>query len=102
MQAERPTALVAWAIISVAMLQAAVAADLAADTVVAERDASHAFQPGWNLLERGGHSLEFRGYYRYGYGRTQDGEPMPSFGAPGLHCLLPKTVSPTNSAPVAP
>ena len=34
-------------------------------------------------MEHGGHSLEFHGYYRYGYGWTNDGEPMPSFGAPG-------------------
>jgi len=71
------------AILSFAMSEAAHAADPPADTVVIARDNSHPFQSGWNVLDAGDHSLEFHGYYRYGYGWTTDAEPMPSFGAPG-------------------
>ena len=71
------------AILSFALSEAALAADPPADTVVDARDSSHLAEPGWNVVEHGGHSLEFQGYYRYGYGWTNDGEPMPSFGAPG-------------------
>jgi maltoporin len=40
-------------------------------------------KPKWNHWEFGNSSLDFNGYYRYGYGWTPDGEPMPSFQAPG-------------------
>jgi maltoporin len=40
-------------------------------------------KPKWNHWEFGNSSLDFNGYYRYGYGWTPDGDPMPSFSAPG-------------------
>jgi maltoporin len=60
---------------------AAYGADLPAGTVV--DDSPVLQQPKWNELVYGNHSLEFHGYYRYGYGWTTDGDPMPSFQAPG-------------------
>jgi maltoporin len=71
------------ATVSIASSQTVYGADLPEGTVV-DDSASHGYLPaGWNVWESGGHSLEFHGYYRYGYGWTPDGEPMPSFGAPG-------------------
>ncbi|MGF1619499.1 MAG: carbohydrate porin [Rhodomicrobiaceae bacterium] len=46
-------------------------------------DEPRLLQPKWNELRYGNHTLNFHGYYRYGYGWTTDGEPMPSFQAPG-------------------
>ena len=84
MQTKLLAALIGSAIISFPLSQTAYAADLPAGTVVDEgRDNDYLFQPGWNVLEHGGHSLEFHGYYRYGYGWTPEGEPMPTFQAPG-------------------
>jgi maltoporin len=52
-------------------------------TIVDEPRGEGFLPPNWNVYQSGGHSLEFHGYYRYGYGWTPDGEPMPSFQAPG-------------------
>jgi maltoporin len=68
--------------VSMASSHVAYGADLPQGTVVAEEPAG-LFPPGWNDRVYGNHSLEFHGYYRYGYGWTPDGEPMPSFSAPG-------------------
>lgn len=37
----------------------------------------------WNHLVWGSSTLDFNGYYRYGYGWTDGGDVMPSFQAPG-------------------
>jgi maltoporin len=50
------------------------------DTEVVVEEAA---KPKWNHWEFGNSSLDFNGYYRYGYGWTADGDPMPSFQAPG-------------------
>ena len=83
MRAKRLTALIATAIASFEISQTAGASDPPDETTAAMRDESRVFRPGWNLRERGDHSLGFSGYYRYGYGWTDDGEAMPSFHAPG-------------------
>lgn len=40
-------------------------------------------KPKWNHWTFGNSSLDFNGYYRYGYGWDKNGEAMPSFQAPG-------------------
>lgn len=37
----------------------------------------------WNEWTFGNSTLDFHGYFRYGYGWDQNGDPMPSFQAPG-------------------
>lgn len=49
----------------------------------AEVEEAEVKKPKWNHWEFGNSSLDFNGYYRYGYGWTPDGDPMPSFQAPG-------------------
>lgn len=69
------------AIVAISPVQPAHAADLPDGTIVDEEPSLN--KRAWNDLVYGNHSLEFHGYYRYGYGWTADGETMPSFGAPG-------------------
>jgi maltoporin len=77
----RSVAAIGSVFISLTHCNLAHAADLPGGTIV---DDSPALQhPKWNELIYGNHSLEFHGYYRYGYGWTGDGDPMPSFQAPG-------------------
>jgi maltoporin len=71
-------------LVSMPLSPAAYGADILDGTVVADADDEPVLrQPKWNELIYGKHSLEFHGYYRYGYGWTDDGAPMPSFQAPG-------------------
>lgn len=49
-------------------------------TEVVETEAA---KPKWNHWAFGQSTLDFNGYYRYGYGWTPGGDPMPSFQAPG-------------------
>jgi maltoporin len=72
---------IASAVVFMPLYEVANAADIVDGTVV--DDSPVLQQPKWNELIYGNHSLEFHGYYRYGYGWDTAGEPMPSFQAPG-------------------
>ena len=83
MPAKRIAASICAAVLACASTLSARAADPPPAEVVDAGDSRAVPEAPWNVLEHGGHSLEFHGYYRYGYGWTPSGDAMPSFGAPG-------------------